>query len=79
MSSMIAHLGHAVFLLLIRRLPSGDMGLQALVEINHAGYCVGNGEDDEDDCDNRCYKVSARVARAKLNFYETYQRLSNSS
>lgn len=56
---MIAHLGHAVLLLLIRRFPSGDVGLQTLVEVDHAGYRVGNGEDDEDDCDNRCYKVSA--------------------
>lgn len=50
---MVAHLGHAVFLLLICHLPSGNVRFQALVEVNHAGDRVGNGEDDKDDCDNR--------------------------
>lgn len=53
---MIAHLGHAVLLLLVRHLSPGDMGFQALVEVDHAGDCVGYSEDDEDDCYDRCYR-----------------------
>lgn len=69
MSSMVAHLGHAVLLLLVCHLPSGDVGLQTLVKIDHAGNRVGNGKDNEDDCDNRYHKVSFRATCAKRNFF----------
>lgn len=76
--SRMAHLD-AVFLLLIYHLPFSDMRFQALVKVDHADDRVSNGKDDEDDCDNRYYKVSACAACTKLNFYVTYQRSSNSS
>lgn len=50
MSSVVAHLCHAVLLLLIGHLSSCNVRFQALVEIDHTCYCVGNGEDDEYNC-----------------------------
>lgn len=62
MSSVVAHLGHTVLLLLVCHLPLGDVGFQTLVEVDHASDRVTDSEDDEDDCDNRYYKVSTRTA-----------------
>lgn len=56
MSGVIAHLSHAVLLLLVRHLPSGNVGFQTFVEVTYAGDRIGDGEYDEEDCDNRYYK-----------------------
>lgn len=66
---MIAHLGHAVFLLLIRHLPSGNVRFQALVEVDHASDRVGNGEDDKDDCDNRYIIRLALKSHMRKTFF----------
>lgn len=80
MSSMVAHLCHAVLLFFIRHLPSGDVGFQTLVKVDHAGNRVGNGKDNEDDCDNRYMKSAFEPhVQSTISFYVTYQRSSNFS
>lgn len=54
---MVAHLGHTVLFFLVRHLPPSNMRFQALVEVDHAGNCVGDSKNNEYDCYNRYYAV----------------------
>ena len=47
------HLRHVTLLFFAFHFPSCNMGLQALVEVQHAADSQSDGGDDEDDGDNR--------------------------
>lgn len=53
---MIGHFGHAVLLLFVRRLRSGDVGFQALAEVHNASDSVCNGQNDKNERNHRCIK-----------------------